>query len=474
MSLPMNANNASSSGDLPEDMRTILFADSTLAELQTIVKGEPKNQNDWLALLRKAYNASLIGDQTTAIDSLTRILQQRNTETRLQLWAWNALRDLGKLPAQSEEKIVRGVVLEIPANGALDTMAVYADGRVRYYNGKLGLSGGVIWEAPGTNPVIDGLVTEIMQAAAPLFVLNPNRVRKHLPMNRQNYRVTLLTFGGLYVIEAPDTRQFPALVGAGARLLAALTLLTQKRNKAAPSTGSVWSANVPAAKTPTSGLRGRLLSLLFLLFGLAAVPFYVNTYINHLYFDSKVLVIFLLPLVYGFAGLFEPRILFTGAGNLDGKAKWLSLSLIVVVIAAWLGLTKVLNDSYAVMHPSQGITVENNEAFNAIAAKLDPYMETWRKTATNEPQSVSPADVGLSGTGIKSIVYGHCASNGFYVFLLKNTGGVTAASASPNAYNFSTDSDHFNAYGEGCTPKGWFVLRKTKLGNGWWASVAIP
>ena len=134
---------------LPESDRSLLYADELLAELQTTVKGTPKDENDWLALLRNAYKSSQSGDKNAAIDDLQRIVKQPNGESRIQLWAWNALRDLGEKPDMLTEKVIQGVVLEIPSNGAVDTMAVYRDGRARYFNGKFGLKGGLIWEAPG-------------------------------------------------------------------------------------------------------------------------------------------------------------------------------------------------------------------------------------------------------------------------------------------------------------------------------------
>jgi hypothetical protein len=257
------------------------------------------------------------------------------------------------------------------------------------------------------------------------------------------------------------------VVEAGAKLLIALTALVKKQN-------NVTSGMATDADTNQPSTQSRLLLLLLIGVAVIALPIYVNIYLNHTYFDSKVLLIVLMCGIYGVAGLYDPRIAFTGAGFLEGRTKWISLSLIVVLIVSWLGLTKVLNDSYAVTHPSSGITVENDEGFNALATKLAPQIEAWRASATNQPQSVSPSDIGLAEAGITQIVYGRCNVDGFYVVLMRGKADLQQSTVStPNAYNFSTDSDHFNNYGEGCAPKGWLVLRKVKLGNGWWKSVAI-
>ncbi len=59
------------------------------------------------------------------------IAQDANEESRVRLLAAQWLRANGHEPAAPE---VLGVVIEVPLDGSMDTLAAYADGRVRYIN----------------------------------------------------------------------------------------------------------------------------------------------------------------------------------------------------------------------------------------------------------------------------------------------------------------------------------------------------
>ena len=73
------------------------------------------------------------------------ILGVPNLETRIQLWVWSALRELGKQPNANLRKEILGVVIEVPMRGAYDTLAGYEDGSARYLN----FSGkAIFWDKP--------------------------------------------------------------------------------------------------------------------------------------------------------------------------------------------------------------------------------------------------------------------------------------------------------------------------------------
>jgi len=59
------------------------------------------------------------------------IAQDPNEESRVRLLAAKWLRTNGHTPAAPE---ILGVVIEVPLDGSMDTLAAYADGRVRYIN----------------------------------------------------------------------------------------------------------------------------------------------------------------------------------------------------------------------------------------------------------------------------------------------------------------------------------------------------
>jgi hypothetical protein len=313
---------------------------------------------------------------------------------------------------------------------------------------------------------MDSLIAAVIQSAGSYASLNAKRVPKHLPVNSQVYRITVLTFSGLYVIETPSSKDITPILTAGAKLLDAFTS-KMKQRPAGQGVPKSLTASGDVDKKPS-----RLPGLLCIVGGLLLGAYYANIYMTHGSYSNTLLFFVPALILYGIAGLFDPRLVTMGTGNLKGKALALGLIVLVVSITAWLGLGTIFYNNYLTVHPSQGITVLNDDAFNAFAAKFAPQLAAWRASATDQPQTLSAADIGLVGGNIQSVTFGRCSADGFYVFLFTRKITNQYDIQTPNAYNFSTDGDHFTNYTEGCAPKGWFVLRKFKLGNGWWESVA--
>ena len=71
------------------------------------------------------------GKTEEAKTKLRSILGVPNLETRIQLWVWSALRELGKQPNANLRKEILGVVIEVPKRGAYDTLAGYQDSSAR-------------------------------------------------------------------------------------------------------------------------------------------------------------------------------------------------------------------------------------------------------------------------------------------------------------------------------------------------------
>src|SRR5919205_603236 len=127
-----------------------------------------------------------------------------DAETRTLLWAWTALRALGERPPAGEADRVRGVVCELlNEEGVGGTLAAYADGRARW----LGSHGAVsFWEAPGDKE-IDALIDRLLKTAEPLVKRAPAAERRMAgEIERAHFRVTVMTFGGLHVVDVygPD------------------------------------------------------------------------------------------------------------------------------------------------------------------------------------------------------------------------------------------------------------------------------
>ena len=137
---------------------------------------------------------------------------------------------MGERPPPKEAAEIRGAVLEVPVPTPgerpgvyVDTLAAYSDGRARYVNGQQGAM--IIWEATD-HQRITALVRDVIAAAEPLAA-KAAPVEKHRPMNPQVVRVTLLTYGGLRVVEAKesdvtDGHALGPVYAAGTRLLYAL------------------------------------------------------------------------------------------------------------------------------------------------------------------------------------------------------------------------------------------------------------
>jgi hypothetical protein len=81
-----------------------------------------------------AVELANLGKKEEAKSRLRSILCLPSLETRIQLWVWSALRELGERPDSKSGKEVLGVVVEMPMRGAYDTLAAYQDGSARYLN----------------------------------------------------------------------------------------------------------------------------------------------------------------------------------------------------------------------------------------------------------------------------------------------------------------------------------------------------
>ncbi len=190
INMPMqNANQATNW----EDYKQILFVDQSLEEFVKL----PGVPDDQFVQAHKYVNR---GRPEEAKKILKQVLTDPTAEVRTKLWAWNALRQLGAKPPTSIADEVQGVVMEVPVENWVDTLAAYSDGRARYVNGK---GGAIVWEAP-EDTRISSLVGNFIKAAKPL--VDKARVfSKHQPTRSDVVRITILTFGGIRIIEAKQS-----------------------------------------------------------------------------------------------------------------------------------------------------------------------------------------------------------------------------------------------------------------------------
>ncbi len=185
-----------------ERVKATLFTDQKLQELVNLPQpppGTPQADN-WDLLLRASEDVQA-GKKDEAKQELKTLLAHTNLETRVQLWAWAALRGLGERPDPSIADKIRGVVIEIPSGANVDTLAVYADNSIRFIaNGTENVQ---VLEKP-SKPATDAIkklltVADSLLASAPLTTNRP-------PLLIKEKRLTLLTFGGNHSISEAGPR----------------------------------------------------------------------------------------------------------------------------------------------------------------------------------------------------------------------------------------------------------------------------
>ncbi len=205
-------------GSDSDPIRQMLFASQSLKEQvrQMHLDGSP-GAFQTIADASKLVEA---GKKEEGIARLRSVLDLPQLETRIQLWAWSALRELGEKPDPKFAFEVLGVIIEMPSGDGYDTLAAYVDGSARYLN----FSGkAIFWDAQ------DALIKSLCQAFVDSTIPASNRAkpRTSLSLPKRDAQVTMLTRSGLYVITAPPE----PVVGAGA----ALMLELMKRAKEKPA-----------------------------------------------------------------------------------------------------------------------------------------------------------------------------------------------------------------------------------------------
>ncbi|WP_146180074.1 hypothetical protein [Opitutus sp. ER46] len=189
-----------------DPIRRMLFASQSLEEQvkQMHLNGEPGGFQD----IADAAKLAREGKKQDAIARLQNALQHPDNETRIILWTWAGLRELGMQPDGSVAGEVLGAVIEMPSGGGYDTLAAYADGTARYLN----FSGkAIFWDQPDEK--IKALCKSLIDSTIPAS--GAARPRTTLSLPKGDAQVTLLTRSGNYVIVNPPQ----SVVEAGAALM---------------------------------------------------------------------------------------------------------------------------------------------------------------------------------------------------------------------------------------------------------------
>ena len=175
------------------DLRELLFGDVPGGKWAANGEGEP-----WTSF-RTAHAALARGDRAAAQRAFEAVLTQPDLESRQYLQAWSGLRALGVTPPQREGKRVFGVVLDVPVNGGLDTLAAYEDRSARYLN----YSGAIIvWEAAGSDSEVDARIHAVLAAGQTIANAIGPFEGERPPVPRGQARVSILTPSGLHFGQA--------------------------------------------------------------------------------------------------------------------------------------------------------------------------------------------------------------------------------------------------------------------------------
>jgi hypothetical protein len=134
-----------------------------------------------------------------AKNDLKKILAIQDVESRVELWAWKALREFGEKPPADIADKIQGVVCELHNEAGVGTIAAYVDGRARWHGGQDKV---IVWDAAGTDAEIDRNIYDLLKSAEPLVNGAPlSNEHKTPEPAAEHFRVSILTFNGIRTIE---------------------------------------------------------------------------------------------------------------------------------------------------------------------------------------------------------------------------------------------------------------------------------
>lgn len=137
---------------------------------------------------------------------LDSIAADADAESRVRMLAFNRLRVMN---VEVPPKQLLGVILEVPQDGGLDTLAVFADGRMRYINQAEKIA--VFEDAP---PAIAQKAQMVLRASqAVVDQIGPANEPRRAPPADDLTRMTFLVSDGLYFGEAATDDMYADQLG---------------------------------------------------------------------------------------------------------------------------------------------------------------------------------------------------------------------------------------------------------------------
>lgn len=188
--------------------------------------------------LNELYNLLFADDvdafkaSTPVVDPAT-VAADEDAESRLRVVAYRRLKTAGA-PA-AEDGPLLGVIVEIALDEGLDTLAAYADGRIRYINHAGGMT--IVEEDSPLRAQVDGLLLASQSVVANIGPWQGDRLP---PPPAGQARLTFLVGGDIYFGQAPfqalaaDPMAGPVLSTATALLTALVALHDEGNSQATP------------------------------------------------------------------------------------------------------------------------------------------------------------------------------------------------------------------------------------------------
>jgi len=199
----------------------LLFADQSLTDLLAGVAGydeEGVSRELWMRL-KEAERCLREDRKGEGAAVLTELVSAKSIETRVLLWSWRALRQIGVQPNIELASKIQGVVLQVPMPGGADVLAAYDDGTARYLN----FTGKVLsWNIPDHS--IHGIIRALLVQAQKLDSTAKSRLDAHSAGTP--IKVSILTVGGNHEVEIPcdsvGNGSIEQLLSIGAELITRL------------------------------------------------------------------------------------------------------------------------------------------------------------------------------------------------------------------------------------------------------------
>jgi hypothetical protein len=138
--------------------------------------------------------------------ALEGIANDQDMESRVRMLAFNRLRAM-KVEVASKQLL--GVILEVPLGKGLDTLAVFADGRIRYINQAEKI--GIFEDVPAAIAQKAQLVLRASQAV--VDQIGPATELRRAPPTANLTRMTFLVSDGLYFGEAATDDMYADALG---------------------------------------------------------------------------------------------------------------------------------------------------------------------------------------------------------------------------------------------------------------------